>query len=65
MALRTRHNAAMEIVRRGIDLDGELLLSYVIWPTRQLEQVSASVTPTRRGARPGVRRTTVGRQTVN
>jgi len=58
-ALQTRHNAAMALLRRGIDLDGELLLSYVIWPTLRLEHVSA-LPRKRPGRRPGVRNVPVG-----
>lgn len=46
-ALQARHNAALTLLRHGIDLDGELLLSYVVWPTDRLQ--SASTAP-RRGA---------------
>jgi len=58
-ALQTRHKAALALLRRGIDLDGELLLSYVIWPTLRLEHVSA-LPRKRPGRRPGVRNVPVG-----
>lgn len=28
-----RHHAALAVIRSGAELDGELLLSYAIWPT--------------------------------
>jgi len=35
--LHARHKAAMKIVKRGIEDDPELLLSYVVWPTELIE----------------------------
>jgi hypothetical protein len=58
-ALQTRHNAAIALLRRGADLDGELLLSYVIWPTLRLEHVSA-LPRKRPGRRRGMRNVPVG-----
>lgn len=38
-AVLTRASAALDVVREG-SLDGELALSYVIWPTPELEEAS-------------------------
>ena len=35
--LHARHMAAMQIVKRGIEDDRELPLSYVVWPTDLME----------------------------
>lgn len=40
--LRRRHSAALLVRRRGFN-DGELLLSYVIWPTPAIERALDSV----------------------
>jgi hypothetical protein len=31
-ALLARHSAALRLLRKGIETDGALLLSYVVWP---------------------------------
>jgi hypothetical protein len=56
-ALQARHNAALSLLRHGIDLDGELLLSYVVWPTDRLQ--SASTASRRRAGRRPQSRTEV------
>ncbi len=35
--LYARHKAAMDVIKQGIEDDGELLLSYVVWPTEVIE----------------------------
>jgi hypothetical protein len=35
-ALLARHNAALRLLRKGIETDGALLLSYVVWPTDEI-----------------------------
>jgi hypothetical protein len=35
-ALLARHNAALKLLRKGMERDGALLLSYVVWPTDEL-----------------------------
>lgn len=52
-ALCARHYAALDLLRRGVDQDGELMLSYVIWPTGWLERISSGSSPA--AARPRVR----------
>jgi hypothetical protein len=32
-AMLARHNAALKLLRKGIETDGALLLSYVVWPS--------------------------------
>ena len=32
-ALLARHTAALKLLRKGIETDGALLLSYVVWPS--------------------------------
>jgi hypothetical protein len=38
-ALEARHTAALKVIRSQTELDRELLLSYVIWPTEWIEAV--------------------------
>lgn len=35
-ALLARHNAALRLLRKGLETDGALLLSYVVWPTDEI-----------------------------
>ena len=35
--LYARHKAAMDVIKQGLEDDTELLLSYVVWPTRMIE----------------------------
>ena len=37
-ALLARHNAALKLLRKGMERDGALLLSYVVWPTDELNR---------------------------
>lgn len=41
--LLARHHAALAVIRTGEELDGELLLSYVIWPTDLMNTVIGSL----------------------
>lgn len=54
-ALYARHTAAMNAVKRGVEDDRELLLSYVVWPTElideKLEQATRNGLPQRRPER--------------
>jgi len=34
-AMLARHTAALKLLRKGIETDGALLLSYVVWPSAQ------------------------------
>jgi hypothetical protein len=34
-ALLARHTAALKLLRKGIETDGALLLSYVVWPSER------------------------------
>jgi hypothetical protein len=36
-ALLARHNAALKLLRKGMETDGALLLSYVVWPSEHYE----------------------------
>ena len=35
--LYARHKAAMDVIKQGLEDDRQLLLSYVVWPTRMIE----------------------------
>lgn len=41
--LLARHHAALAVIRSGAELDGALLLSYVIWPTDWINTVTGSL----------------------
>jgi hypothetical protein len=41
-ALLARHNAAVKLLRKGIETDGALLLSYVVWPSADEERAAVS-----------------------
>jgi hypothetical protein len=32
-AMLARHTAALKLLRKGLETDGALLLSYVVWPS--------------------------------
>ena len=59
-ALCARHYAALGLLRRGLDQDGELMLSYVIWPTGWLASVSAHSPAAAQWERPVRRKAAVG-----
>lgn len=44
-ALLARHNAAITLLRHGREVDGLLLLSYVVWPSANLDAAHAAVEP--------------------
>jgi hypothetical protein len=37
-ALMARHNAALRLLRKGLETDGALLLSYVVWPSEEISR---------------------------
>jgi hypothetical protein len=44
-ALLARHTAAVKLLRRGREVDGMLLLSYVVWPSPNLDAAHAVAGP--------------------
>ena len=40
-ALLARHTAAIKLLRQGREVDGMLLLSYVVWPSPDLDAAHA------------------------
>jgi hypothetical protein len=50
-ALLERHQAALNLIKGGFELDRELLLSYVVWPTERIDAVVAARIASGRSAR--------------
>lgn len=50
-ALLERHQAALSLIKGGFELDHELLLSYVVWPTERIDAVVAARVASGRAAR--------------
>lgn len=42
LSLERRHRAALRLIHAGTEVDGELLLSLVVWPTPWLDEATAA-----------------------